>query len=50
MSLNLWAFVHGLVQLGTGQRDTIELSYGVRLRQFVDGGFALLRGALARSR
>ena len=46
VALSLWAFVQGLVQLGSGHRDTIERFCGMNQKSFLDAGFATLRGAL----
>lgn len=46
VALSLWAFVQGLVQLGSGHRDTIERFCGMNQKAFLDAGFATLQGAL----
>lgn len=47
VTLSIWAFVQGLVQLTLRRRDTIERLLGPGERHFLDSGFEILRGALA---
>ncbi len=42
----LWAFTHGLIQIGTNKREEIARQ-GVAVPQLMDGSFAMLRYMLA---
>jgi len=42
----LWAFTHGLIQIGTNKTEEIA-RHGVAVPQLMDGSFAMLRYMLA---